>query len=111
MPKRTGIIARKLGMTRLFAEDGSHVPVTVLQVEQCQVVAVRTTDKDGYTALQLGAGKAKELIWTASRIDADESYRIGLCEQLVDPDTLGEAAAALAATIAALAGTAKTAAR
>jgi len=59
MAKRTGLIARKLGMTRLFAEDGSHLPVTVLQLEQCQVVAVRTTDKDGYTALQLGAGKAK----------------------------------------------------
>lgn len=59
MPKRTGLIARKLGMTRLFAEDGSHLPVTVLQLEQCQVIAVRTADKDGYVALQLGAGKAK----------------------------------------------------
>jgi len=59
MSKRTGVIARKLGMTRLFAEDGSHVPVTVLQLDQCQVVAVRTKDKDGYTAVQLGTGKAK----------------------------------------------------
>lgn len=59
MPQRTGLIARKLGMTRLFAEDGRHVPVTVLQLEQCQVVAVRTKDKDGYTAVQLGAGKVK----------------------------------------------------
>jgi large subunit ribosomal protein L3 len=59
MPKRTGLIARKLGMTRLFAEDGRHVPVTVLQLDQCQVVAVRTKDKDGYTAVQLGAGKVK----------------------------------------------------
>jgi large subunit ribosomal protein L3 len=59
MPQRTGLIARKLGMTRLFAEDGRHVPVTVLQLEQCQVVAVRTRDKDGYTAVQLGAGKVK----------------------------------------------------
>ena len=59
MPKRTGLIARKLGMTRLFAQDGSHVPVTVLQLDQCQVVGVRTKDKDGYTAVQLGAGKAK----------------------------------------------------
>lgn len=56
---RTGIIAQKLGMTRIFREDGTHVPVTVLQMEDCQVVAVRTKDKDGYTALQLGAGKAK----------------------------------------------------
>lgn len=59
MPKRTGLIARKLGMTRMFADDGSHVPVTVLQLEQCQVVAIRTKDRDGYTALQLGAGKVK----------------------------------------------------
>ena len=59
MPQRTGLIARKLGMTRLFAEDGRHVPVTVLQLDQCQVVAVRTKDKDGYTAVQLGSGKVK----------------------------------------------------
>jgi large subunit ribosomal protein L3 len=59
MPQRTGLIARKLGMTRLFAEDGRHVPVTVLQLDQCQVVAIRTKDKDGYTAVQLGAGKVK----------------------------------------------------
>ncbi|MBL8702612.1 MAG: 50S ribosomal protein L3 [Alphaproteobacteria bacterium] len=59
MAKRTGIIARKLGMTRMFAEDGSHVPVTVLQIDQCQVVAVRTKEKDGYTAVQLGSGKVK----------------------------------------------------
>jgi large subunit ribosomal protein L3 len=56
---RTGLIAQKLGMTRIFAEDGSHVPVTVLKVDNCQVVAVRTAEKDGYTAVQLGTGKAK----------------------------------------------------
>jgi len=56
---RTGLIAKKLGMTRVFADDGNHVPVTVLAVDQCQVVAVRTADKDGYTAVQLGTGKAK----------------------------------------------------
>lgn len=56
---RTGLIAQKLGMTRVFREDGSHVPVTVLKVDACQVVAVRTEEKDGYTALQLGAGAAK----------------------------------------------------
>jgi large subunit ribosomal protein L3 len=56
---RTGLIAQKLGMTRLFTEEGNHVPVTVLKVDACQVVAVRTDEKDGYTALQLGAGKAK----------------------------------------------------
>ena len=46
-------------MTRIFDEDGAHVPVTVLKIDGCQVVAVRTQEKDGYTALQLGAGKAK----------------------------------------------------
>ena len=59
MTTRTGVIARKVGMTRLFTEEGAHVPVTVLQVDNCQVVAVRTAEKDGYTALQLGVGKAK----------------------------------------------------
>jgi large subunit ribosomal protein L3 len=56
---RTGLLARKLGMTRLFAEDGNHVPVTVLQVEACRVVAVRTRERDGYWALQLGVGRAR----------------------------------------------------
>jgi large subunit ribosomal protein L3 len=56
---RTGLIARKEGMTRIFAEDGSHIPVTVLKVDECQVVAVRNAEKDGYVAVQLGAGKAK----------------------------------------------------
>jgi large subunit ribosomal protein L3 len=56
---RTGLIARKEGMTRIFDEDGRHVPVTVLKVEECQVVAQRTQEKDGYTAVQLGVGKAK----------------------------------------------------
>jgi large subunit ribosomal protein L3 len=46
-------------MTRIFGEDGSHIPVTVLKVDECQVVAVRTQEKDGYVAVQLGAGKAK----------------------------------------------------
>ena len=56
---RSGLIAQKLGMTRIFAEDGSHVPVTVLELQNCQVVGQRTADKDGYVALQLGAGQAK----------------------------------------------------
>ena len=56
---RTGMIAQKVGMTRVFTDEGRHVPVTVLKVEQCQVVAQRTAEKDGYTALQLGVGKAK----------------------------------------------------
>ena len=56
---RTGVIAKKLGMTRLFLEDGRQVPVTVLQLDNLQVVAQRTADKDGYTAVQLGAADAK----------------------------------------------------
>lgn len=56
---RSGVIAKKLGMTRLFLEDGRQVPVTVLQMENLQVVAQRTGERDGYTAVQLGAGAAK----------------------------------------------------
>jgi large subunit ribosomal protein L3 len=56
---RTGVIAKKLGMARFFDEAGVHVPVTVLSLEGCQVVAQRTQDKDGYVALQLGAGAKK----------------------------------------------------
>ncbi len=56
---RTGLIAEKVGMTRIFDAEGAHVPVTVLKIDGCQVVAQRTAEKDGYTALQLGVGKAK----------------------------------------------------
>ena len=56
---RTGVIAKKVGMTRLFQEDGRHVPVTVLALDNLQVVARRETDRDGYAAVQLGAGSAK----------------------------------------------------
>jgi large subunit ribosomal protein L3 len=56
---RTGLLAKKLGMTRLFKDDGSHVPVTVLHLDEVQVVAARTQEKDGYSAVQLGWGRAK----------------------------------------------------
>ena len=56
---RSGVIAQKVGMTRIFTEAGEHVPVTVLKLDQCQVVAHRTVEKNGYTALQLGIGRAK----------------------------------------------------
>ena len=56
---RSGLIAQKVGMTRVFTDEGMHLPVTVLKVENCQVVAVRNQDKDGYVALQLGAGTRK----------------------------------------------------
>ena len=56
---RTGLIAKKLGMTRLFKDDGTHVPVTVLHLDEVQVVDARTQERDGYTAVQLGWGTAK----------------------------------------------------
>ncbi len=56
---RTGVIARKMGMTRIYTENGDHLPVTVMQMEGCQVVGQRTAEKNGYTALQLGAGRKK----------------------------------------------------
>ncbi|MGE6743018.1 50S ribosomal protein L3 [Allorhizobium pseudoryzae] len=56
---RSGVIAQKVGMTRVYNDAGEHVPVTVLRVDNCQVVAQRTVEKNGYTAVQLGAGQAK----------------------------------------------------
>jgi large subunit ribosomal protein L3 len=56
---RTGLIAKKLGMTRIFKDDGTHVPVTVLYLDEVQVVDTRTQERDGYTAVQLGISKAK----------------------------------------------------
>ena len=56
---RSGLIAQKVGMSRVFADDGTHVPVTVLKVDGCHVISVRTEEKDGYNAVQLGVGAAK----------------------------------------------------
>ena len=56
---RTGLLAQKVGMTRIFTAEGNHVPVTVLKVDHCQVVAVRTEEKNGYSAVQLGVGTVK----------------------------------------------------
>ncbi|MDF1687664.1 MAG: large subunit ribosomal protein L3 [Parvibaculaceae bacterium] len=56
---RSGVIVQKLGMTRVFTDEGRHVPVTVLKLDNCQVVSQRTEEKNGYTAVQLGAGRAK----------------------------------------------------
>ena len=72
---RTGLIAQKLGMTRIFTEDGNHVPVTVLKVDNCQVVAVRTAEKDGYTAVQLGVGQAKVKNVARAPVSAKRSMR------------------------------------
>ena len=56
---RSGVIAQKVGMTRVFTEAGEHIPVTVLKLNNCQVISHRTDDKHGYTALQLGSGTRK----------------------------------------------------
>lgn len=56
---RSGVIAQKVGMTRIFTDSGVHVPVTVLKVDRCEVIAHRTEEKNGYTAVQVGVGLAK----------------------------------------------------
>lgn len=56
---RSGVIAQKMGMTRIFTDSGEHIPVTVLKIDHCKVVAHRTQEKNGYTAVQLGSGLAK----------------------------------------------------
>jgi large subunit ribosomal protein L3 len=59
MHMRSGVVAQKVGMTRIFTEAGEHIPVTVLKLDNCQVIAHRTNEKNGYTAMQLGVGKRK----------------------------------------------------
>ncbi|MCR9235028.1 MAG: 50S ribosomal protein L3 [Alphaproteobacteria bacterium] len=59
MTRRSGVIAQKMGMTRVYSDAGEHIPVTVLKVDNCQVVAQRTVESNGYTALQLGVGTRK----------------------------------------------------
>lgn len=98
---RTGVIARKEGMTRIFTEDGQQVPVTVLKIDNCQVVAVRTEDKHGYTAVQLGAGNAKVSrtskamrgVFAASKVEPKKK----MAEFCVDPANLLEIGAELSA--------------
>jgi len=89
---RSGVIAKKLGMTRLFLEDGKQVPVTVLQLDNLQVVAQRTADRDGYTAVQLGAGLAKAKRTTAGMrghfAKANVTPKRKIAEFRVTPDCL-----------------------
>ena len=98
---RSGVIAKKLGMTRLFLEDGKQVPVTVLQLDALQVVAQRTEDKDGYTAVQLGAGVAKAKRTTAALrghfAKANVAPKRKLVEFRVDPTNLIEVGAEISA--------------
>jgi large subunit ribosomal protein L3 len=89
---RTGLIAQKLGMSRLFRDDGMHVPVSVLRIDGCQVVARRTVDKEGYSALQLGIGEIK--VKNVSKPVRGHFAKAGvepkrkLAEFRVDPDML-----------------------
>ena len=98
---RTGIIAKKLGMTRVFKNDGTHVPVTVLHLDEVQVVDVRTEERDGYSALQLGFGKAKVKNVTRpnrghfARVKVEPKKR--LVEFRVSPDAVLETGATLSA--------------
>lgn len=98
---RTGVIARKEGMTRIFTEDGRQVPVTVLKIDNCQVVGVRDQDKHGYTAVQLGAGNAKVSrtskamrgVFAASKVEPKKK----LAEFRVSPENILEVGAELSA--------------
>jgi large subunit ribosomal protein L3 len=98
---RSGVIAKKIGMTRLFLADGKQVPVTVLQLDNLQVVAQRTADKDGYTAVQLGAGLAKAKRTTAAMrghfAKAHVEPKRKIAEFRVTPDCLIEVGAEITA--------------
>ena len=98
---RSGVIAKKLGMTRLFMEDGRQVPVTVLQLDSLQVVAQRTAETDGYTAVQLGAGTAKAKRTTAGMrghfAKANVAPKRKLAEFRVSPDNLIDVGAEISA--------------
>lgn len=98
---RSGLIAQKVGMTRVFTDEGEHVPVTVLKVDGCQVVAVRTEDKDGYSAVQLGAGAIKvKNVTKAERghfAKANVEPKRKVAEFRVAPDAVIEVGAELSA--------------
>jgi large subunit ribosomal protein L3 len=98
---RSGLIAQKVGMTRIFTDEGEHVPVTVLKVDNCQVVAQRTQERDGYTALQLGVGKAK--VKNVSKAERERFAKVKiepkqkLVEFRVSPDNLVDVGAEITA--------------
>jgi large subunit ribosomal protein L3 len=99
--QRTGLLAKKLGMTRIFRDDGTHVPVTVLQVGGLQVVAAKSQEKDGYNAVQLGLGTAKVKNVTQPNrghfAKAKVEPKAKLMEFRVDADGLLEPGATLSA--------------
>ncbi|MFY9639949.1 MAG: 50S ribosomal protein L3, partial [Rhodomicrobium sp.] len=98
---RSGLLAQKVGMTRIFTDAGEHVPVTVLKIDRCQVVAHRTQEANGYTALQLGAGARKvKNVTRAQRghfAKAQVEPKAKLVEFRVSPDNLIDVGAELTA--------------
>ncbi|WP_333606081.1 50S ribosomal protein L3 [Novosphingobium sp.] len=98
---RTGVIAKKVGMTRLFQEDGRHVPVTVLALEDCQVVSVRTEERDGYVAVQLGAGEAKQKNVAKPQREHFAKAEVPLKAQVVEFRVADDAVLEVGSTIAA----------
>lgn len=99
---RTGLIAQKVGMSRVFADDGRNIPVTVLKVDNCQVVAQKTEERDGYSAIQLGVGAAKvKNVGKAMRghfAKAKVEPKRRLAEFRVSPDALVDVGAELSAS-------------
>jgi large subunit ribosomal protein L3 len=98
---RTGVIARKVGMTRLFQDDGRHVPVTVLSLEDCQVVSLRSEEVDGYIAVQLGAGEAKQKNVAKPQREHFAKAQVPLKKQVVEFRVAEDAVLEVGATIAA----------
>jgi len=98
---RSGVIAQKLGMTRIYNDVGEHIPVTVLRLENCQVVAQRTVEKNGYTAVQLGVGLAKVKNTTKSLrghfAKASVEPKIKIAEFRVSPENLLDVGAEITA--------------
>lgn len=98
---RTGLVAQKLGMSRVFKDDGTHVPVSVLRIDGCQVVAQRTVERDGYSALQLGVGEVKVKNLTkpvrGHFAKAGVEPKRKLAEFRVDPEMLVEVGATFTA--------------
>ena len=99
---RTGLIAQKLGMTRVFDETGNHLPVTLLKVDGCQVVSQKTEERDGYNAVQIGIGNAKtKRVSKAMRghfAKAKVEPKLKLAEFRVSEDGLLEPGAKILAT-------------
>ena len=98
---RTGLIAQKVGMTRIFSAEGQHVPVTVLKLDGCHVIAQRTAEKHGYVALQIGAGKAKVKNVTKAERGHFATAKVEPCvhvaEFRVSPDAIVDVGAELSA--------------